>query len=149
VPPSSRRRRSPASSPLSRQAQLYYKAQGKQVNKSHTISRLPPSRATETRAKHAALQRCGSRDIDAEYWGVCVSVYCCRCGWAAAGGGVGRRAQAASTRRHSTQAATLSRIASRSLKIRCLRFRRHVFAVFNSELRESFAAVEGMLRAQG
>jgi hypothetical protein len=42
------------------------------VNKSHTFSRLPPSRATETRAKHAALQRCGSRDIGAEYWGVCL-----------------------------------------------------------------------------
>ena len=45
------------------------------VNKSNTFSRLPPSRATETRAKHAALQRCGSRDIDAEYWGVSVCVF--------------------------------------------------------------------------
>ena len=42
------------------------------VNNSHTFSRLPPSRATETRAKHAALQRCGPRDIDVEYWGVCL-----------------------------------------------------------------------------
>jgi hypothetical protein len=42
------------------------------VNKSHTFSRLPPSRATETCAKHAALQRCGSRDIDAEYWCLCL-----------------------------------------------------------------------------
>jgi hypothetical protein len=64
------------------------------VNKSHTCSRLLPSRATETRAKHAALQRCGSRDIDAEYW--CVFI-------AAAADGLRRAevwgAQAASTGR--------------------------------------------------
>jgi hypothetical protein len=66
------------------------------VNKSHAFSRLPPSRATETRAKHAALQRCGSRDFDAEYWGVrvCVCVYCCCCAWGAAR----RRRQRAATK---------------------------------------------------
>ena len=89
------------------------------VNKSRTFSRLPPSRATETRAKHAALQRCGSRDIDAEYWGACLLLRLRMRGG-------GRRCGA---RRQRQRAATAPRLrpchASRLLQARWLRFLRH------------------------
>ena len=83
------------------------------------LSPLPPSRATETREKHAALQRCGSRDIDAEYWGACLLLQLrMRCG--------GRRCGA---RRQRQRAATAPRLrpchACRLLQTRYLRFWRH------------------------
>ncbi len=42
------------------------------VNNSHTFPPCHPRAQLKTREKHAALQRCGSRDIDAEYWGACL-----------------------------------------------------------------------------
>jgi hypothetical protein len=89
------------------------------VNNSHTFSPLPPSRATETRGKYAALQRCGSRDIDANYWGACLLLRLrMRCG--------GRRCGA---RRQRQRAATAPRLrpchACRWLQTRYLRFWRH------------------------
>jgi len=57
--------------------------------------------------KHAALQRCGSRDIDAEYWGACLLL---RLRMRPLRRAEVWGAQAAPTRRHSTEAATMSRM---------------------------------------
>ena len=85
----------------------------------HLFPPCCPRAQLKRAGKHAALQRCGSRDIDANYWGACLLLRLrMRCG--------GRRCGA---RRQRQRAATAPRLrpchAYRLLQTRYLRFWRH------------------------